>query len=163
MMRFRQIDSQIAKCKEHLSLTGMANTEVEYFLTQYLLVRIVAEYEARIKLLFQLRCSRSNDEHVKAFVQSSAKVVTRDFSIGDIKGHLGRFGPDYAKTFRDLIDQALEAAWTNIYTNRHAVAHGAGIQMSLGDLEDHYKKTRTVIDAVVTALVMKPRELKNFS
>lgn len=125
-------------------------------------MRIVAEYEARIKLLIRLRCSRGNDDYVKAFVQSSAKVVTRDFGIGDIKGHLKRFGEDYAKTFRDLIDQPLEQAWNNVYTNRHAVAHDTGIQMSLRDLKEHYEKTRAVIDAVVTAPAMKPRELKGF-
>lgn len=161
MMRFGQIDSQIAKCEEHLTLTGTSGPEIEFYLTQYLLVRIVAEYETRIKLLIQRRCSRGNDDHIKAFVQSSARVVTRDFGIGEIKGHLGRFGDDYAKTFRDLIDQQLETVWNNIYINRHAVAHGTGIQMSLRDLKEHYQKSVAVIDAVVTALVMKPSELQN--
>lgn len=160
-MRFGQIDSQIAKCEEHLRLTGTNGSVIEFYFTQYLLVRIAAEYESRIKLLIQRRCSRGNDDHIKAFVQSSASVITRNFDISDIKGHLARFGADYAKTFRDLIDQHLETVWNNLYINRHAVAHGTGVQMSFPDLKDHYNKSLAVIDAVVTALVMKPRELKN--
>jgi hypothetical protein len=160
-MRFGQLDSQIAKCEGHLALTGTANSEVEFYLTQYLLVRIWAEYESRIKLLIERRCSRGNDAHISAFVAASAKIVTRDFKISDIKGHLGRFGDDYATAFRNLIDQPLEAAWNNIYTNRHAVAHGTGVQMTFRDLKEDYQKSQAVIDAVVTALAMRPRELKN--
>src|SRR5712692_6575683 len=118
MMRFGQIDAEIAKCEEHLKVTGADgadNSEVEFYLTQYLVVRIVAEYETRVKTLIQLRCSRGNDDHVKAFVQNSARIVTRDFAISDIKGYLGKFGDDYAKAFRDVIDTDLIQLWDNIY------------------------------------------------
>jgi RiboL-PSP-HEPN len=160
-MRFLALDSQIEKCDLHLRVTGTSGTEIEYYFTQLLLVRICAEFEGRIRVLIERRCSRPNDVHIKAFVQKSARVVCRDFSIGDIKGHLARFGDDYAKNFRDLMDDELIAIWGNIYTNRHAVAHGAGSQMSLPELKIHYAKAKDVLEAVVLALALRPRELKN--
>lgn len=161
MMRFGQIDAEIAKCEEHLSATGADSSEVEFYLTQYLVVRIVAEYEARIKTLIQRRCARGNDDHVKAFLSNSARIVTRDFQISDIKGHLGRFGEDYAKAFRDAVDTDLIQLWDNMYIARQKVAHLTGFQVTLRELKENYEKTRAVIDAVATALVLKPRELKD--
>jgi hypothetical protein len=160
-MRYLALDTQFAKCEQHLRDTSTANTEVEFFLTQYLLVRICAEYETRIKLLIERRCSRTNDSHIRTFVQKSARTVCRDFNISDIKGHLARFGDDYATGFRGLIDQQLEIVWNNIYTNRHAVAHGVGTQMSLRELKQHYEKSQDVLEAVALALALRPRELKN--
>jgi hypothetical protein len=161
MMRFGQIDAEIAKCEEYLKAAGADGSEIEFYLTQYLVVRIVAEYEARIKTLIQRRCARGNDDHVKAFVSSSARIVTRDFNIGDIKGYLGRFGEDYAKAFRDVIDADLIQLWDNMYTARQKVAHLTGFQMTLRELKENYQKTRTVIDSVAMALTLKPRELKD--
>ena len=160
-MRYLALDAQIAKCEQHLKDTQTANTEVEFYLSQFLLVRICAEFESRIKLLIERRCARTNDVYIKRFVQKSARKVWRDFKIGDITGNLGHFGEDYGKNFRDLIDDQLIAVWDNIYTNRHAVAHSAGTQMSLRELKEAYIKSQAVLEAVVLALVLKPRELKN--
>lgn len=161
MMRFGQIDAEIAKCEEHLRATGTANTEVEFYLAQYLLVRLVAEYELRIKTLIQRRCARGSlDAYVKAYFQNTGWGMTRQFKIGDITGYLRKFGDDYAKTFADLVDAQLEQEWLNLYTNRHAVAHSTGAQVTLHDLKQHYQKTRAVVDAVVAALVMRPYDLR---
>jgi hypothetical protein len=54
------------------------------------------------------------------------------------------------------------AAWSNIYTNRQAVAHQAGTQMSLGDLKTNYADSLLVLDALAVALELRPRELRGF-
>jgi RiboL-PSP-HEPN len=160
-MRYLALDAQFEKCEQHLKDTLTANTEVEFYLSQFLLVRVCAEFESRIKLLIERRCARTNDTYIKRFVQKSARRVWRDFKISDIKGNLEHFGQDYAESFRQLIDAPLEASWNNVYTNRHAVAHGAGTQMSLRELKETYRKSQDVLEAVVLALALRPRELKN--
>lgn len=160
-MRFGAIDAQIARCEEHLRDTGTGGSVTEFYLTQFLLVRLVAEYEARIMTLIRLRCSRGNDDRIKSFTRRGAKALLRSFAIGEIAGCLRHFGDDYGKTFRDSIDPTLDQMWHNLYTNRDAVAHMDGAQMTLRDLKEHYQKTRVVIDAVVTALEMRPKELKD--
>ena len=97
--------------------------EVESYFVQYLLTRICAEYEARIAILVQRRCSRMRDTHVKKFVTHSARLVTRYFNVGDIKGILGHFGDDYRQAFHNAVmNTPAHVAWNNIYSNRQAVA-----------------------------------------
>lgn len=161
-MRFTTLESQFAKCDEHLILTATAGSEVEFYLTQFLLVRICAEFETRIKLLVERRCSRANDIRVKTFVQNASYIICRNFDISDIKGEIiKKFGGDYAKNFRDLLDDELISAWNNIYINRQAASHAVSPQMSLRDLKEHYQKSLAVFDAIVLALELKPRDLRN--
>ena len=54
-------------------------------------------------------------------------------------------------------------AWDNIYTNRQAVAHKTGTQMSLGDLKQNYKDSLRVLDALVSTLSLKPREVRDLN
>ncbi len=160
-MRFEQIDAEIAKCEAHLKTTGTANTEIENYLAQYLLVRLVAEYEARITTLIQRRCARgSTDGYIKAYFQNVARSVTRHFSVSSIHGYMRRFGDDYGDAFKNLMNSELETAWFNLYLKRDAVAHSIVPQVTLYELKQHYQKTRAVIDAVVTALAMRPYDLR---
>jgi hypothetical protein len=96
-MRFGQLDDEIRQCEQHLDKTGTRNTELENYLVRYLLVRICAEYETRIAILVQQRCSRTNDEYIRRFAHWGTKRATQQFNIGDISGMLGKFGDDYKK------------------------------------------------------------------
>lgn len=161
-MTFAKLDRLIAECEQHLREKGVGGTEIESYFVQFLLTRICAEYETRIALLVHRRCSRMRDAHVKQFAARSAKDASKYFGIGDLKGILGRFGDDYKTTFHDLvIGKPSHASWDNIYTNRHAVAHGSGAQMSFGDLKKDYTNSLLVLDALVTALNLRPRETRD--
>jgi hypothetical protein len=52
-------------------------------------------------------------------------------------------------------------AWDNIYTNRQAVAHKTGPQMSFGDLKNDYRDSLVVLDSLVSALGLRPREIRD--
>lgn len=162
MMRFGQIDYEIRRCEQHLDATGMRNSEIENYLVRYLLVRICAEFETRIATLVQRRCARSQDEHVKQFAFWGAAVVAKNFNVGDISGMLGKFGADYQKAFSDaVLNKDCHRAWDNIYTNRLTVAHGNGaVMLTLGDLRTAYSDSLVVIDVLVRALCLKPRDIK---
>jgi hypothetical protein len=111
-MQFAQLDFHLQKCKEHLDATSAHNSEVESYFVQFLLTRICAEYEGRIAILVQRRCSRMKDLHVKRFVGRSAKDATKYFNIGDLKGILGRFGDDYKLTFHNsVMNTSAHVAW----------------------------------------------------
>ena len=121
----------------------MRSTEIESYFVQYLLVRICAEYETRVTTLVHRRCSRTTDPHLKSFAQQTATYVCQRFSIGDIAKVLGRFGVDYKQAFHGQVMSGMaHVAWDNIYTNRQAVAHKTGTQMSLGDLKKDYGDSR---------------------
>jgi len=167
-MTFRNLDFVIKRCEEHLDSANMRGTEIENYFVQYLLVRIWAEYEARITALLNRRCTRITDSHLKAFIRDAAKKSFRKFSIREIGDILDRFGSDYSKAFNDSAmkstpqQMAPHIAWDNIYTNRNAVAHQAGAQMSLGDLKKNYAASLAVLDALVIALELRPAEMRAF-
>jgi hypothetical protein len=161
-MTFARLDVLITDCERHLDTTGTKGTEIESYFVQFLLTRICAEYETRIAILVQRRCSRMRDAHVKKFASRSAKDACKYFKIGEIKGILGRFGDDYKQTFHDqVMDKPPHVAWDNIYTNRQAVAHGSGAQMSFRDLKNDYRDSLVVLDSVSAALNLRPRELRD--
>jgi len=159
-MTFASVDSLIQRCEQHLDATNTRNTEIESVMVQHLLIRICAEYEKRIVALFHRRCSRTTDLHLRAFAQKSAQYVCQRFDISDITKNLGRFGDDYKKTFHgQVMTGVAHIAWDNIYTNRVAVAHGTGAQMTFGDLKQAYSDSLTVLDALMSALCLTPSEI----
>jgi hypothetical protein len=163
-MTFSSLEFVIQRCEEHLDATGMRSTEIESYFVQYLLVRICSEYEARVATLVRRRCSRTRDLHLKSFAQQTAEYICQRFSIGDIGKILARFGSDYRQAFHGQVMSGMaHVAWDNIYTNRQAVAHKTGTQMSFGDLKKDYQNSLMVLDALVSALSLKPREIRDLN
>jgi hypothetical protein len=161
-MQFKVLESHFRNCQTHLDDTRTHNTAVESYLVQYLLTRICAEYESRIRTLIERRCSRIKDPYVKRFARRSAQEVTKKFRVSDIKGVLGRFGELYVQKFHDsVVDKPPHTAWDNIYNNRQAVAHDAGAQMSFDELKKSYEDSLTVLDSIVGALGLKPRHIRD--
>jgi hypothetical protein len=163
-MRFASLDLLIQRCETHLDTTGTRNTDIENYFVQFLLIRICAEYESRVTSLVHRRCSRPRDMHLRAFAQQTAEYVCKRFDIGDIGVVLRRFGDDYKAAFHtSVMSGSAHAAWNNIYTNRQAVAHKAGTQMSLGDLKTNYADSLVVLDALAAALQLRPGEMRGFN
>ncbi|MCA1564942.1 MAG: hypothetical protein LC803_04785 [Acidobacteria bacterium] len=162
MMRFGQLEYEIRQCEQHLDAAAARNTEVENYLVRYLLVRICAEYETRIKTLVQRRCTRTNDPHLVNFASWGAEIAAKNFDIGDITGTLKKFGEDYKKAFSDAVtNQDCHRAWDSIYYNRVTVAHGNGmVMMTIDDLKIAYNDSLVVIDELVKALCLKPKDIK---
>lgn len=163
-MTFGRFDSLLELCEKHLDDTGTRGSEIESHFVQYLLVRICAEYEIRINLMVERRCSRSRDQHLRRFANHGAKQACKHFTISDIKGNiLGRFGEDYKDTFNNLaMNTTAHTAWNNIYYNRQAVAHKAGAVMSFSDIKANYKESMAVLDALAQSLGLRPKETKDF-
>lgn len=68
-------------------------------------------------------------------------------------------GADYKDEFDRIVKNTpAHVAWDNIYNNRQAVAHGAGVQMSFADLRKNYQESLAVLDALAGVLGLRPRE-----
>jgi hypothetical protein len=161
-MKFESLEFVMKRCEEHLDATGARSTEIESYFVQYLLIRICAEFEARITTLVYRRCSRTKDIHLRAFAQQTAQYICQRFDISDITRILGRFGKDYKQLFHgSVMSGTAHVAWDNIYTNRQAVAHKTGTQMSFGDLKKNYQESLTVMDALVSALSLRRPEISD--
>ena len=152
------------RCEEHLDATNTRSTEIESYFVQYLLVRICAEYEARIATLVHRRCSRTSDPHLRTFAQKTAIFICKRFDISDIAKILDKFGSDYKQAFHgQTMSGMAHVAWSNIYTNRNAVAHKTGTQMSFGDLKRDYQDSLVILDALVSALSLNTGEIHDLN
>lgn len=169
-MQFGAIDYQLQKCEQYLDATNSRNTEIEFYLVQFLLVRICAEYEQRIRIMVRRRCSRSTDGHLTEFTRPHVDYVTKKYSIADLSNVLGRFGQDYKDAFtQQFLSQPSnlsphpQVAWSNIYTNRQQVAHVSGVQMNFDDLKKAYQSSLAVLDGFAAALQLMPSETQDFT
>src|ERR1035438_5528040 len=98
-MTFASINYRMLACRAHLESTNSWATEIETFLVEYLLVRICAEWEDRIPLIFERRCTRGIDQQLTHFAVKTVQYVTKRFSIGDLGDVLKRFDPVYHQQF----------------------------------------------------------------
>ena len=163
MMRFGQLDYEIRQCEQHLDATGTRNTLIENYLVRYLLVRICAEFETRIEILVQKRCAaRTNDTYLLKFAYWGTEIATKRYRISDISKMLGKFGDDYRNAFiAAVMSDTCHIAWDNICTNRHTIAHEDGaVNMSFTDLKRDYAASLLVIDEIVKALCLRPKDIK---
>ena len=159
-MQFGRIDAHFKACEEHLDKHGLRNTEYEYYLVQYLLVRICAEYEDRVKVMFERRCSRIGDKEVKKFLQRNLKDYLKHFDIKDIANVMARFGEEYRTNFQNSLSQPANTGWNNVYVNRQQAAHQGGVQMTLTDLKKDYASSLLVFDAIASVFKLTASEMK---
>jgi RiboL-PSP-HEPN len=149
-MKLAQIDRAIDLCEEHVDRTDSRGTEIEAFLTQYLLVLICAAFEEEIERIVIRRLSTSSDPHIESFAKSALDAVFRSTKTGEIAGLLNRFGSDYKEKFTGRISGTrAETYFNNIVIGRHAIAHSMGSTVTLRELIEFYKEGHTVLDAIV--------------
>jgi hypothetical protein len=148
-MKLAKIDHAIEICEEHLDRTNSRGTEIEAFLTQYLLVLICAAFEEEIEQIVIHRLSGSGDAHVEAFAKSALDAVFRSIKTSEIAGLLNRFGPDYKAEFSSRVSNTrAETYFNNIVVGRHATAHSIGSSVTLRELIEFYTEAHTVLDAI---------------
>lgn len=83
-MRLPEIDHAIAICETHLNGSNALGTEIEIYLTSYLLVFMGASFEEHIERLVDERASRSADTFLAAFVRSAVNQLFRSLKTSEI-------------------------------------------------------------------------------
>lgn len=146
-MELNRIEEALEKCRDHLTKTNSFNTEIESYLTQYLLVLICATLEKEIKSIVIQRARNSNDTHLESFCRSCVSQLFRSIKTNQISGLLGRFGDDYKTAFSNKVNGTrAETFFNNIVSNRHQVAHDSGVNTTYEELEVFYREGVTVLD-----------------
>ena len=148
-MKLAQVDRAIEICEEHLDATGSRGTEVEAFLTRYLLILICASFEEEIERIVIKRLSESKDPHIESFAKSALNAVFRSLKTSEIAGLLNRFSPDYKEEFHGRVaGTRAETFFNNIVLGRHFTAHSLGSNVTLGELVSFYEEGHTILDVV---------------
>ena len=155
-MEIAQIQRSISMCKDFLEKTNTKGTEIEDYLTKYLLVHICGCYENEIKNIAMKRASQANDKEVEEFVKNSIKKL-RSFRISDITGNiLGNFSDKYKAHFNSLIKGTeMETRFSNLVENRHLFAHGKDINMTFDELVVSYNQSHEILDKIIESLTIQ--------
>ena len=116
-MRLPQIDHAIEICETHLKSTDSFGSEIEIYLTGYLVVFICSIFEEHIEALVHARADRSADAFLASFVRSAMDQLFRSLKTSELVGLFNRFGAEHAKRFRlelmkkQVADDTLRARW----------------------------------------------------
>lgn len=153
-MKLQRIDDAVEACRVHLDKSEAWGSEVESYLTRYLLVLMCASFEEEIKRLAIDRSIRSNDNGVVAFVTSAVGQVFRSVRTSEIAGLLGRFGLSAKESFQKEMQSSprAETFFNNIVVNRHDTAHSSGANISFRELVQFYEEGHVVLDVVKRSL-----------
>ncbi|MEW6183592.1 MAG: HEPN domain-containing protein [Bacillota bacterium] len=161
-MKSERIDQAIEVCRDHLQVSGAFGTEIEAFLTRYLLLLIYAVFEESIKATISDRSKIYNDPDLYQFTNSCVNKICRSIMISEVSGLLGRFNSSYKEAFQQKLtgNELLVTAYNNIVQNRHMTAHSSGSNMTFLELVDAYQKAKAIIDYATEVIAQETLSIK---
>ncbi len=152
-MTLSDIDKNLLLCQKHLEDTNSKGSEVESFLTQFLLIHICGEYEKEIEKIVGQRAKKSSDVELATFVSETIEAY-KHLKLEAIRGKiLRKFSEKYVNHFDSKIKGSdSEIMYQNIITNRDSIAHGGNINMTLAELINSHDKAKLVLAALYDSL-----------
>ena len=149
-MSFIEVDAAFKVSRKHLDDTKSGSTEIESFLTRYLIVLVCGAFENEIRKLVVDRAMVAKDDDLTTFVTKTISNY-RSLKASDLRGKLvGRFGQRHRDGFGKFMSEESEIVtrYNNIVRNRHSVAHGRTVNMTIDELEDSYRKSLKMIEII---------------
>jgi hypothetical protein len=129
-------NAALEDCERHLVAVSAVGTEIESYLTQYLLVILCAEVQQELYSLAESRAATAKDEALTSFIALSSRKVLRSVKKSEIAGFLEMFGSGCKEKFNGKIDEPSVVVYDNAVANRHDVAHKNGSQVTFKELKD---------------------------
>lgn len=145
--------SALEECRQHINETGSTGTEIESFLSQYLLVVLCAEMQEEMYRVVELRASKCGDDEMCCFVLASSKKILRSVKFGELSGFVGGFGPDRKTRFSCALNDQAVFQYNSAIENRHSIAHRNGAQVTLSDMVGIIGSATLVLDSALAALI----------
>jgi len=148
-MKSSKIDDVLETCKYHLEENNAKGTEIEVFITRYLLIYICSIFEKEIKKIIVERASKVNDPFINSYVESSLKATFRQISTNGIAVTLKYFGNKYKEKFNDKINGTkMQNDYNSIVNDRHFTAHDSGSNLTFNDLMGYYEEGHKILDVL---------------
>jgi hypothetical protein len=148
-------EAAIETCDAHVE-SSSADPEIEVILAQHVASVAYAEFEALIKRMIHDRCKRHGDDPLSSFIAVAAGRLIRSIKITELSGSLGWFGDDRKKAFSAAIDSNPEAvaAWNNVLTGRHGLAHEQLKQptLTLSDVKRDVRRAQEILDVYLSTI-----------
>lgn len=150
--RLIRTHAAVADCERHLASSGAAGTEIESYLTQYLLIVLCAEVQQEIYRLTENRASLTNDPAISSFVNASTRRVLRSVGKKEIATFVEMFGSGCKSKLNSRIDDSEVTVYNNAVGSRHDVAHNFGSQISFRELKEAVVIAEKLLEAAAHAI-----------
>ena len=147
------IEKSLIFCQNHLNTTNGKGTEIESYLTQFLLVSICGRYEKEIERIVNQRAEKSGDVELASFVKETMEAY-KHLKLDAVRGKiLKKFSEKYADLFdAKIMGKDSQIYYQNIVINRDASAHGGIVNMTFDDLVKAHGHAKEVLEALHDAL-----------
>jgi hypothetical protein len=140
-------------CISFLDSASARGSEVESFLTQYLLMASYAAFEEEIESMIGSRSALVADLEAANYVRVTLDNVKRGLKIGELAGLIGRFSETAKEQFSlAVVNTEAHAAWDSLLNDRHASAHGEGAKLTIADFAQAFEEALTVLEVLAIAL-----------
>jgi hypothetical protein len=146
----------IADCNAHLQASSAFGTEIESYLTQYLVVILCADVQQEIYRLSEERAALAADGGLSSFVASSARKVLRSVGKSEIAKYVGMFGADCKERLNGQLEDHQVTVYNNAVCDRHEVAHSQGTMISFAELVNAVRAAEKIIEAVAYSFGIGP-------
>ena len=121
--------------------------EVQAQFVWYLCVRTCGFVESAVqRILMRYVESNSSNQPIQNFVDKRSRNFTPNRD--GILRLVGDFNPQWQSTLQDSIKNENSAALTSIVKNRHSIAHGRDVDLTLQQLQDYYRIVQDVVQLV---------------
>ena len=152
-----KVENAISVCENHLMLTNAFGTEIEAFLTRYLIIYTSSYFEETLEEAFINRAMRTGDVFVIEYFKSEIPQKMKSVGITKLSNFVRKFGTDFVERFSNEIigNLAIEVtSYGNIIRNRHMVAHETQgeSQMTFNELVNAYKDSIKIINKMLDIL-----------
>lgn len=146
-MRINEIDIALSICGRHIEDSGALDPEIEWFLAQYVLVRIRANFEERIRVLISEPLNEITDEYARRVARHGVSRVIRGSRTSHISETLQQIDPNLRAEFRRRVsDTEKERSFNFLAISRNRTAHSASSNLTLDSLSRHYEIAHLVLD-----------------
>ena len=142
----------VEDCEKHLSATGCLGSEIESYLTQYLLVVLCADIQQEIYKLAEARAALAADVVIQSYVGSTTRRVLRSVKKEDLSKFVALFGAGKKEQLNAVLDDVDVTIFNNAVSNRHDVAHSAGSQITLLELKKALFISEKILAAIKNAI-----------
>lgn len=147
-----KVEHTIQECEEHLRLTNSFGTEIEAYLTRYLLVLISASFEESLETAFIERAKKANDDYVIQYFKNEMPQKLKSVGISKLSEFIRKFGVSLKEKFDNDINSGMArevTAYGNLIKNRHLVAHETQEpSMTFHDVKDAYIESVKIINKI---------------
>lgn len=152
-MKILAVDHAISACKTHLKNSKAEKTDIEFYLTRYLLILWASQCEKEFKNIVKsnIKCT-NNNKKVNIYLESSLPSTYRGIKITGISDFVKLLGQDYSdewtrKSKQKTVARAINS-WGTLINERHDTAHVNGSNITFEDFVKHYENSHILLDVI---------------